>query len=176
MTGIQEHPLFEQYTNTYSSRLPDLSRVQNQDELRLLTESDDVREMEFSPAVDFETGIPPQERSDDGLNKYLWVVRAQNVPRILESGPAGRSLTRGRVAHTNLTAGEAAYCGGELWFRDTRSFWMSGGSGRYPPRSSDELEFMVKLLTGCGYSVCSFGWDQEVNGPARFLRGEGSWT
>jgi len=105
----------------------------------------------------------------------LWVIAVNKVPYILEKGHAGSSLSRGRAAHTNLTGGDAVHCAGELWFRDETSFWLSGGSSRFRPRSAEELEDVVRAFRQAGFKVASFGWDPEA-GPARFLRGEAVWT
>ncbi len=71
--------------------------------------------------------------------------------------------------HTNLTAGGEAYIGGELWFRNHQSIYLSGGSGRYPARTEQHLADAVKVFEGYGYDVQSLGWNREMNKAKRTL-------
>jgi hypothetical protein len=165
----------DEYRKNYPARAADLARMKFDDEKRLLAAPDGVRELSKPPATDLEVGDPP-ESFGGGSNKYLWVILPDSLPYVLESGELGKSLSRGAVSHTNLTGGTEAHCGGELWFRDGSSFWICGGSSRYRPRSKAELFAVVTAFRGWGYQVASFGWDHEVNGPIRFLRGEAEWA
>ena len=61
--------------------------------------------------------------------------------------------------HTNLTGGGEAYVGGELWFASNDSLYVSGGSGRYPPIDSRQLEQAVGVFRHYGYEARSLGWD-----------------
>lgn len=174
--SVSNQPEFARYREEFVIRTPDLRRQRFDDELLQLTAQDGMAEMVVSPSTSAVPGVPPTRPREDGVEKYLWVIGSDSVPSIPEEGRAGRDLSRGRVAHTNLTGGQPAFCGGELWYRDDSSFWLSGGSGRYPPRSGAELERVVECFASCGYSVASFGWDVEADGPARFLRGRAKWT
>jgi hypothetical protein len=174
--SVVTHEAFSGYAASYPARLPDLSRLRHVDELVLLKPEEGVLELRVAPMAAVEHGTPPRGRVDQGHDPYLWAIRDDSVPLVLESGEAGRHLTRGRAAHTNLTGGEAAHAAGEIWFRDDQSFWISGGSSRYPPRTSAELDAIVVWFAACGYSVASLGWDHEVAAPARFVRGEEVWS
>lgn len=55
------------------------------------------------------------------------------------------------------------------------SIVINGGSGRYRPRSPDELESAAKAFKESGYKVASMGWDTGVDAPARSLRGDLKW-
>ena len=45
--------------------------------------------------------------------------------------------------------------------------YLSGSSGRYPPRSQEHLEDAEQLFGAVGFDVCSLGWDPETNTPQR---------
>lgn len=150
--------------------------MKNADELTRLSSDDGVLELSDAPAQRFESGSPPVGRFGNGQKKYLWVVATRGCPSILEEGPAAAGLSRGAVSHSNLTGGDEAHAGGELWFNDDSSIWLSGGSSRYVPRDERELEHVANCFRAAGYLVASFGWDQEVAGPVRFLRGEAQWA
>ena len=159
------------YRAKWPARAPNMSRQRFDDETKL------VKSIEFplAPATGFVSGTPPQGRQPDenSLNtKYLWVVSTDSVPCILENGDAGIRLKRKSVSHTNLTGGKDAHCGGEMWFKDDRSIWLCGGSSRYRPRSSEELEEIAEAVRMGGYDVVNMGWDEETNSPARFYRAE----
>ena len=72
--------------------------------------------------------------------------------------------------HTNLTAGGRAYLGGELWFRDHESIYVSGGSGRYPPRNPQHLADAADVFRSYGYAVTSLGWDTDNNRAERYIK------
>jgi hypothetical protein len=52
---------------------------------------------------------------------------------------------------------------------------LNGGSGRYPPRSAEELDDVAKAFKAIGYKVAHMGWDAGTNAPARYLRGDPLW-
>jgi hypothetical protein len=163
------------YRKKFSARAPNLAGKKSDDELRQFTDADGLRDMTLPPAIEVLPGEPPLSRGN-GKFKYLWVITPSAVPLILEDGEAGRATVRGYAAHTNLTGGSDAHSGGELWFRDDRSFWISGGSGRYGPRSAEEMNAVVESFRAAGYAVASFGWSEETHTPQRFLRGEAQWA
>ena len=116
-----------------------------------------VRRLRWSPAYNVQFGRPPGSRGERGSNRYLWVIDRQGIPYIIE-----RPLPYiGGIdpKHTNLTGGEEAYLGGELWFSDNTHLFVSGGSGRYPPIDADQLRDAVKVFESYRYRVTSLGWD-----------------
>jgi hypothetical protein len=104
----------------------------------------------------------------------LWVIGPEKIPHALEFLP-DVAFHRGYLSHTNLTGGAPAHSGGELWFTTASSIVINGGSGRYPPRSPEELEAVAAAFKGVGFQVASMGWDEEINAPARYLRGTPNW-
>jgi hypothetical protein len=144
------------------------------DELRQLTSAEGLNELESSPFAAAKTAAPPRKAGEGETTKYLWVVTPTNVPFALELLPEVQ-LQRGRLSHTNLTAGAQAYSGGEMWFTDPSIVVINGGSGRYPPRSVIELNDVAKAFKATGYKVAHMGWDREIDAPARYLRGDPQW-
>jgi hypothetical protein len=164
---------FETHRADYAAREPNLETQQFADELVKSSTGEDVLDMMESPDDRVEIGDVTAASGVDA--KYLWLVAKDEVLLGLEHGSTGRSLSRGRLAHTNLSGGSPAHTGGELWFRDASSVWLNGGSGRYQPRCPEELESVVAATRSAGYSVCSAGWDSEQNRPQRFFRGDEPW-
>ena len=166
-------PHFETHRADYVAREPNLETQQFADELVKSSIGKDVLHMIESPDDRVEIGDMTAGSRENA--KYLWLVGRNEVLVGLERGSTGRSLSRGRLAHTNLAGGKPAHTGGELWFRDAGSVWLNGGSGRYQPRSPEELESVADVARVAGYSVCSAGWDTEQNRPQRFFRGDEPW-
>lgn len=163
-------PHFDKFREDFPARKPDLSRKQHEDELNDLANTEDVQSLTESPAAGVCSG---SNRSD--ATKYLWLVTMTDTLAALEHGKIGKSTTRGRLAHTNLTGGAAAHAGGELWFRDADKIWLNGLSSRYRAHTPEELASAASCFQNAGYQVISFGWDTESGSPAVFLRGEPKW-
>lgn len=168
---------FAQYRKRFKKRKPDLGRMRNEDELLPADDADGKQYFRIAPARCIETGRPPKSEKETWdpsseclRKKYIWVVMENDIPYIMEYGAKAFKLSGKRFTHTNLTGGQAAHCGGEIWFADSCSFWMSGGSGRYRPRSAEELEQISLAFENLGYKVSSFGWDEESGEPFRFFR------
>lgn len=164
---------FLAYKSEHPAREPDLSNQRFPDEVEDLRGHADVYPIVPAPIAWAVVGVPSAGRGDQGANKFLWVVGTDDLPSALEAGELGKTRQRGYLAHTNLTGGRPAHAGGEMWFKDDRSIWLTGGSGRYRPRSADELEAIATAFRRAGFVVASCGWDGV--GPARFFRGEPEW-
>jgi hypothetical protein len=165
-----------EYRESFPVRPFDEQRIGNPDELRFVMEDPEVADLGLAPAVGAEMGAPPASQASQGTNKHLWVIMPSSVPYALEEGALGRSIAgRHRLSHTNLTGGEQAHCGGEAWFDDPGRIALTGGSGRYPPRSAAELESIVEAFRRAGYAVANCGWDEEVKAARRFWRTPPDW-
>lgn len=110
--------------------------------------------------------------SRDG--RHLWVIVPSEVRAVLEIAPDVRPppLSLGVAKHTNLTGGSPACCGGEMWFDAVEKgrVWANGGSGRYPPRSRQQLEDAMQVLRTLGFQVVSAGWSDENDCAERVFR------
>jgi len=164
-------PFFDDYRSAYPARQPNLEKQQFADESTDLSANSDIVSLEAAPATGMTLGKPQPKNVTDSA-KYLWLVTHEDVLGALEFGVSGNATTRRRLAHTNLSGGQDAHAGGEMWFRGHSSIWMTGGSGRYPPTTATELEATVAAFTEAGYAVRCAGWDAEVNMPARIFRGD----
>lgn len=134
-------------------------------ELVQLVESDGVVQLMKAPCADAIIGSPRTSRGDRGVNTHIWVIDSVGVPYILDQpvDKLGGKLPK----HTNLAA--EAHVGGELWFGDSDKITISGGSGRFPARSPEELEAAVRVFEAFEYSTRSLGWDSETGAPQRVL-------
>ncbi len=123
-----------------------------------------IRMLRRAPAKDVLWGKPPRAAKWQGENTYLWVIDSRGIPYIIErSLPSlGNSLPK----HSNLTGGRPDYIGGEIWFSNGDSLFLSGGSGRYPPLSESHLNDAVRVFESYDYRVTSLGWDPGT-GKAR---------
>lgn len=154
-------------------REPDSSIIQNTDECLQLLDTHGVIQITTAPISDPVCGMPPRDRSESESDrtKYIWVIRNDSLPMILEKSKAVEFLKSRRATHTNLTGCKKAYCGGEIWFQTGKDIYISGASGRYPPRNIHELNEICEAFHRLGYGVKSLGWDPERNAPYRILRG-----
>lgn len=161
---------FEEYRQNFASRSPNLENQKYDDELK---EFENLQFLGNAPFEDAVVDTPPVTGGTPfGTNTYLWAIRAVDIPIISKIGEEGQKTTRKRASHTNLTGGDEAHSGGELWFEAKDTFWFSGGSSRYQPRNPSELEAIEGVFTELGYKEISFGWDFDLNMPARVYRSE----
>ena len=118
-----------------------------------------------APASGIKCGTPPLTQR--GVSKkYLWVIDTKGIPYVFE---IDIDLIGAVPKHTNLTGGGEAYLGGELWFTSESSLYLSGGSGRYPPRDATQLEEATDVFESFGYEVTSLGWDYGADEAKRYL-------
>ncbi len=110
-------------------------------------------------------GTPRQSHKDHGVNCHLWVVDERGLPCI--SHEPLKRLGSGELHHTNLTGGSKASIGGEVWFGALPLIYLSGSSGRYPPKDHGHLKDAEQLFRAVGFDVRSLGWDPETHRPLR---------
>lgn len=147
---------------------PPRIRPQTEDQHRRLGANDGVFLIEAPP---IDRPVFGRRGTPDG--RYLWVISPDATPAILETAPGVRPPLQSNVAkHTNLTGGDDACCGGEMWLDavEATRLDITGGSGRYPPRSHQELDDVVRLLQLRGFGVHCAGWDPDTDRPARVFR------
>lgn len=166
---------FSDYRHQYPSRQPDLSLQRFPDETWQIGSELGITFLIPAPIPSVTTGSPPHARGESEDIKYLWVVGTELVPYALENGEGRQQLQRGRLAHTNLTGGSPAHSGGEMWFLNTETVIINGGSGRYAPRSVEELAKVAEAFKACGFRVAHMGYDEGSGTFARHLRGHAVW-
>ena len=162
------------FRETYPARPPRLSAIKNNDELRQLTSDEGLEEFDINLGARAIKGELPV--SYPTRNPYLWVIGKERVPAILEAAEIGKSLESKIVKHTNLTGGDDAHCGGEVWFIEDRKIIISGSSGRYGPDINDgeKLVSAAHVFKEQGYEVASLGMD-ESGRPSILLVGDPEW-
>jgi hypothetical protein len=102
-------------------------------------------------------------------SQQLWVVRLQDVVHAIEGMPVGLKLESGVIKHSNLTAGGQAFAGGELIVLDENTIVINGRSGRYGPRSTEEMADVAIAFRRSGYRIWSMGFDEEAGYPFPFI-------
>lgn len=161
----------EEFTQRYPPQKP-ARAADAPEELRLLSEAEGVRSLDAPPAIG-EQRISPRCLGDPREGRHLWVFFENRASYVLELAQlASPPLPSGRAKHTNLTGGAPASCGGELWLDpvDHNLLYLNGGSGRYGPKTPEQLEDAVGVFEARGYEVVSFGWDVDTDRPLRILR------
>lgn len=163
MVSVADTPELRAFREKYPPRPPE--RDGEPHELIQLTDADGVRKLGYAPAQGVILGKPPSAATQYArINLYIWIIDRYGIPYIVER-PLIR-LSGYSPKHTNLTGGGAAHIGGELWFADEDHLFLSGGSGRYPPRNEPHLNDAVGVFRSYGYRVTSLGWDYS-RGRAR---------
>ena len=115
-------------------------------------------------------GSPRRSQDDSGENCHLWVIDDRGRLCISEAPVAG--LRSDKRKHTNLTGGGDASVGGEVWFGEAAQIYLSGSSGRYPPKNKAHLEEAEVLFSAVGFEVHPLGWDPVAGTPRRIWRGQ----
>ncbi len=99
----------------------------------------------------------------------LWVVREADVAYAPETCAFGNGLKSKVIKHSNLTGGGSAYSGGEILMLNENTIALNGCSGRYGPRSEDELLSVANAFKNSGYTVWCTGFDVEAGFPLPFV-------
>ena len=157
----------DEFRQIYDLREPDWPDTTTQHEGWLLDHLSGLRFLGFAPARDVNLGHPPNSRTETGYSRYLWVIDDNGLPFVKEVKSA--RLNSNLPKHTNLTGGQPAYAGGELWFGTEDALFVSGGSRRYRPIDLAQLDEAVRVFRAFGYTVTSLGWDEDRDEPRRFL-------
>ena len=156
-----------EFRRQYDARKPLMPVPAQAHESLPLNHESGLRFLGYAPAQDVDCGAPPRSRGEKGRHRYLWVINDKGIPFIKEVPII--YLASEFPKHTNLTGGCPAYAGGELWFRTEEALFMSGGSGRYEPIHSEQLDDAVGVFEAYGYTVTSLGWDELRDSPRRLL-------
>lgn len=152
-------------------RLPPESLIVNADQRKPMAEADGLRTWADGTAIrgSAPVGAPPLVDEAMCSKTHLWVVRPDDVVYAEEHCEYGKALESKVIKHTNLTGGAAAFSGGELLCLEPNTVILNGCSGRYGPKSAQELDAAARAFAQSGYGVWSMGWDEDVNRPAPFI-------
>lgn len=162
--GMRAAQALDEFRSRHTPRHPRSTSIPEEEQQ--LSTQDGLRHLSPAPVTDVLFGKPPVSLEDPGQHRYLWVIDASGVPYIGEIPIPAIGM---KPKHTNLTGGQEAYLGGEMWFASSDALYISGGSGRYPPQDSRQLEEAGEVLELFDYSVTSLGWDDGTGTAKRFL-------
>lgn len=93
----------------------------------------------------------PETKKQGMLYKYLWIINDNGLFLQLEDTP-NPNAERGCICHTNLTKGEKAYQGGELWFHEDGTVYVNYASGRYGASTPDHQKGVLQYFEAVGYA------------------------
>lgn len=165
---------FDDFRAKYPARAPNKDKIKNDDELLLMPIEKGRGSFDKDSGASAKiTGIPRDIHDID--NAYLWVIAKNDVPFALKDECWGKELETGEVKHTNLTGGEDAHCGGELWFVSQDAVIVNGSSGRYGPKHEQELQDAANSFAASKYKVANIGFDEDTGFPLTILVGEPQW-
>lgn len=175
---------FDRFRTRFKPR-PMLIAANSSLELRVLDTKDGRRNYAPAPAAEDVTLTESLPRSEPSAatSRYLWVIDDDDTPHALETclWAAALGLAEGKIKHSNLTGGDPAYFGGELWFVNSSTIVINFCSGRYglglgrdlDASDQERVEATIDALLEDGYTVATTGADPEDGWPsARLLIGE----
>lgn len=169
----------EIYASLHPARPPFLEMVENEEvELELLDENCGVRELIPAPINDVDFTIPPtRKKAQEQRSLYLWVVlpTPPSVRYINEYDERATTELREKVHHTNLTGGDNACAGGEMWFADSKTIYLTGSSGRYRIRNVEQLNDAAHIFVRAGYKVGHLGFNNQGKPRKAYREGEVCW-
>lgn len=155
---------FDGFRSLHPLRAPDLTKVNNRQELDRMPDDELQFWTDGEAALDLDP-VPPMLEDDDAFPTHLWVIRADDVVYSPERCGYGEERPSGRIKHTNLTGGDQAHSGGELRFLGENTVAVNGFSGRYGPKDEEELQHVVDAFSRSGYRVFWTGYDADTAVP-----------
>ena len=87
---------------------------------------------------------------DPETGRYLWVIIETGMHIILEA-TVNDASQRKKVCHSNITGGQAALQGGELWFGTDEKVYINYRSGRYGAMTDEHMQTVVDYFIYVGY-------------------------
>lgn len=138
-----------------------------------MDEGDGISFLNDGPGGAVKGEVPEIENGDKGIR--LWVVTPSYVVHAPEVSEFGSTLESGVIKHTNLNGGAPAHSGGQLVILSEDTLVIDGGSGRYGPRSEEEMTAVAKAFRNAGYGVWSYGYDDESGWPFRIGSKNPEW-
>ena len=164
---------FDRFRLNHPLKKLDPARVANPEQLLPMTEADGALSWKDGSGsrifMSESDRVPPPVSQERKQHAHLWVVMRDDVRHAPERCAFGQALPTGMIKHSNLTAGAPAHCGGELLFEGKDTIIVNGDSGRYGPRTPEELQAVAMAFRGSGYRVWSMGWDTDAGKPMLFV-------
>ena len=90
------------------------------------------------------------------IGRYLWIIDKDGLKILFEATP-NPEAKRGVVCHTNITGGQSALQGGELWFGDADKVYLNYQSGRYGPNQISQRQAVLAYFNSLGFTVVTLG-------------------
>jgi hypothetical protein len=169
---------FDQFRSLIGEARPVNPRITpTADELKMMTEAQGLKSWIDGEAPKGAAAPQPVPVPDESYpeRQQLWVVRQEDVVCAHEHCDFGKTLENGVIKHTNLTGGASAFSGGELVPLDGGTMMISGRSGRYGPRTSEELFAVARAFADSGYGVWLVGWDEDAKEPGPIMGSVPHW-
>lgn len=164
----------EIFIKKYPPREADLRFPQNTlPQLEKMAEKHGLHGVDEAPASWAMFSDPPTyEKSAFEHTRYLWVITdvLPQVRCINEYDTRALTKERTRLCHTNLTGGEKACAGGELWFRCPSTLYLNGCSGRYPVIDEAQLCDAAHVFARKGFRVGNMGFSPSTGMPRKAVR------
>jgi hypothetical protein len=91
------------------------------------------------------------EENTNNNDCYLWVIDNTGIKVLWEQTHC--ESDRGYICHTNITGGEKAYHGGELWFVAGNKIILNHDSGRYDHGTPEEKAAVKAAFESLGFEV-----------------------
>jgi hypothetical protein len=88
------------------------------------------------------------------VGKYLWVIDEENGLRIIEENTPNPNFdlkAKKIVCHTNITGGEKALQGGEMWFCSNGVLYFNYWSGRYGAVTELQKQGVIEYFEYLGF-------------------------
>ncbi|TAE31798.1 MAG: hypothetical protein EAZ91_06700 [Cytophagales bacterium] len=87
---------------------------------------------------------------------YLWIIDKYGLKILFEAIP-NLEAKRGVVCHTNITGGQPALQGGELWFGDDDKVYLNYQSGRYGSNRISQRQAILAYFRSLGFTMVPLG-------------------
>lgn len=179
-TCCATNPAFDQFRKSIGSpRQPPAEKIANNDEIKQISETDGLKiwaDGSVSGSDGTPKDPPPFIDSTQDRLKELWAVRQDDVVSAQEMCEFGKKLETGKIKHTNLTGGAPAFSGGELIRMSETIVAINGCSGRYGPRTPEEMHLIEQAFAKSGYHILTMGYDQDANRPLPFVGVRPRWV
>lgn len=181
-------PAQEEIEERQGSTLPDFSSFRAQFPIRSMSldvmryKNDCAKIEDENDLIDIEhparqTISVTNQDADGNVNseekRYLWAITAEKGLQALEKLGERMDVGGGKIKHSNLTEGNPAHGGGELWYwRDKNTIVINAASGRYGYRGHAGVEMAqaaVAALRVYGFNAATSGIESETNSLRTYI-------